>query len=170
MYVAMLLFRVLHIFAGVMWVGGVMMIAFFIQPAVRGTGPAGGQVMGYLLTKTPIAAYFPAVAGINVLAGLFLFWRNVSAGGHWAGTRAGMTISMGAAAAVIGFIIGGAMIGRSMGEIAKVLSVAQGAGGPPQGEAAAKMAAAQARILLGTKIVLPLLVIAVITMAIGRYM
>ena len=167
MYSAMLLFRLLHIFAGVLWVGGVVFIALFLQPTVQAIGPAGGQFMGHLLTKTRIAAYFPAVAGLNVVAGLFLFWRNVNSGGHWAATRSGMTISLGALAAIIAFLIGGAMIGGSMGKIAKIL---QSSGGPPQGEAAAQMAAYQARIQSGTKIVLPLLVLAVITMAIGRYM
>jgi uncharacterized membrane protein len=167
MYSLMLLFRLLHILSGVLWVGGVVMIAVFISPAMRATGPAGGQVMGYLLTKTRLAAYFPAMAGLNVLAGLFLFWRDASGGSHWAGTRSGMTFSIGALAALIAFIIGGAMIGRSMGQIAKILSAAQG---PPQGEAAAQMATHQARIMTGTKVVLPLLIIAVITMSIGRYM
>ncbi len=166
MYSAMLLFRLLHIFAGVLWVGGVVFIAMFIQPTVRAIGPAGGQFMGHLLTKTRVASYFPAVAGLNVLAGLFLFWRNTAAGGHWAGTRAGMTISIGALAAIIAFLIGGVMIGKSMGEIAKIL---RASGGPPQGEAAAQLAAYQSRIQRGTLIVLPLLTIAVITMAIGRY-
>ena len=166
MYAAMLLFRLLHVFFGVLWVGGVVLIALFIQPTVRAVGPAGGQFMGHLLTKTRIAAYFPAVAGLNVVAGLFLFWRNTSAGDHWGGTRQGMTISVGALAAIIAFLIGGAMIGKSMGEIAKILKES---GGPPQGEAAARMATYQGRIQRGTKIVLPLLVIAVITMAIGRY-
>jgi len=166
MYSALLLFRLLHIFAGVLWVGGVVFIALFLQPTVRAIGPAGGQFMGHLLTKTRIAAYFPAVAGLNVLAGLFLFWRNTASGGNWASTRSGMTISIGALAAIIAFLIGGVMIGRSMGEIAKIL---QASGGPPQGEAATRLADHQSRIQRGTKIVLPLLVIAVITMAVGRY-
>ena len=45
MYSAMLLFRLLHIFAGVLWVGGVVLIALFVQPTVRAIGPAGGQFM-----------------------------------------------------------------------------------------------------------------------------
>ena len=167
MYLALLLFRLLHIFAGVLWVGGVVMIALFVQPTVRAIGPAGGQFMGYLLTKTRVAAYFPAVAGINVVAGLFLFWRNVHAGGNWGATRSGMTISIGALAAIIAFLIGGVMIGKSMGEIAKIL---RASGGPPQGEAAGQMAVYQGRIQRGTRIVLPLLVVAVIAMSIGRYM
>jgi uncharacterized membrane protein len=166
MYSATLLFRLLHIFAGVLWVGGVVLIALFVQPTVRAIGPAGGQFMGHLLTKTRIAAYFPAVAGLNVVAGFFLFWRNINSGGHWAATRSGMTISIGALAATIAFLIGGVMIGKSMGEIAKIL---QASGGPPQGEAATQVAAYQARIQSGTKIVLPLLIVAVITMAVGRY-
>jgi len=166
MYSAMLLFRLLHVFFGVLWVGGVVLIALFIQPTVREIGPAGGQFMGHLLTKTRIATYFPAVAGLNVVAGLFLLWRNTTGGGHWAGTRQGMTISIGALAAIIAFLVGGAMIGKSMGEIAKILKAS---GGPPQGEAAARLGVYQGRIQRGTKIVVPLLVIAVITMAIGRY-
>jgi uncharacterized membrane protein len=166
MYSAMLLFRLLHIFAGVLWVGGVVFVALFIQPAVRATGPAGGQVMGYLLTKTRLATYFPAVAGLNVLAGLFLMWRDVSGGGNWAATRSGMTISIGALAAILAFIIGGAMVGRSMGEISRILVAS---GGPPQGDAATRLAALQARVQSGTKIVLPLLIVAVIAMAVGRY-
>lgn len=166
MYFAMLLFRLLHIFAGVLWVGGVILIALFIQPTVQAIGPAGGQFMGYLLTKTRVVAYFPAVAGLNVLAGLFLFWRNTASGGNWGGTRQGMTIGIGALAATIAFLVGGVMIGRSMGQIAKIL---KSSGGPPQGEAATQIAAYQGKIQRGTRIVLPLLIIAVITMAVGRY-
>ena len=166
MYSAMLLFRLLHIFFGVLWVGGVVLIALFVQPTVRAIGPAGGQFMGYLLTKTRVAAYFPAVAGLNVVAGLFLFWRNTAAGGHWGATRQGMTISIGALAAIVAFLIGGVMIGKSMGGMAKILKAS---GGPPQGDAAAQMGIYQGRIQRGTRIVLPLLIIAVVTMAIGRY-
>jgi hypothetical protein len=53
-----------------------------------------------------------------------------------------------------------------MGGIAKIL---QTSGGPPQGEAAAQLAMYQGRIQRGTNIVLPLLIIAVIAMAVGRY-
>ena len=77
-----------------------------------------------------------------------------------------MTISIGALAAIIAFLIGGVMIGKSMGEIAKILKTS---GGPPQGEAATQLATYQGRIQRGTQIVLPLLIIAVITMAVGRY-
>jgi hypothetical protein len=77
-----------------------------------------------------------------------------------------MTISAGALAAIVAFLIGGVMIGRSMGEISKILVAA---GGPPQGEAAARLAECQARIQRGTRIVLPLLIVAVIAMAVGRY-
>jgi hypothetical protein len=166
MYSALLFFRLLHIFAGVLWVGGVVMIALFVSPTVRAIGPAGGQFMGHLLTKTRIAAYFPAVAGINVVAGLFLFWRAMKSGADWAGTRSGMTYSIGALAAIIAFLVGGVLIGKSMGGIAKIL---QTSGGPPQGEAAAQLAMYQGRIQRGTNIVLPLLIIAVIAMAVGRY-
>ena len=40
------LFRLLHIVAGAFLVGIAIFNAFFLFPAIKAAGPAGGQVMG----------------------------------------------------------------------------------------------------------------------------
>ena len=41
--------RFLHILCGILWVGAMAMLAFFVAPSVGAAGPAGGAVAGGLL-------------------------------------------------------------------------------------------------------------------------
>jgi uncharacterized membrane protein len=169
MLAAMLVFRLFHVISGVLWVGGVVLLSFFVAPAVRAAGPAGGQFMRQLLIRTPLAAYIPSVAGLTVLSGFGMFWvDSTMAAGNWAATGPGITYSIGGLAGLLALIIGGIMMGRSISELKKI-AMASDPGAPPAPEQAARIAQLQQRVDKGTKIVLPLLVIAVVAMAVARY-
>ena len=169
MLAAMLIFRLFHVISGVVWVGGVVLLAFFITPAVRAAGPSGGQVMRQLLVRTPIAAYFPSVGGLTVLSGLGMFWVNSRiAVGNWGGTGPGITYSIGGLAGLLALVIGGVMIGRAIGELRRI-AISSDPAAPPSAEQAARIALLQQRVDKGTRIVLPLLAIAVVAMAVARY-
>jgi hypothetical protein len=96
-----ILFRLIHIICGVMWVGGIGVIAMFVMPSVAATGPAGGQFMQHVVKNTRLTTYLPALGVVTVLSGFGLFWRNTSiSSGAFASSRPGMTYSLGAVFAI----------------------------------------------------------------------
>lgn len=169
MFGTTLIFRLLHILAGIAWMGGVVTLSLFVMPAMRSSGSAGRQVMQYLITHTKIAAFFPMLALVTILSGVGLFWRNVSvSAGGWAATPAGMTYSVGGGAAVVAFLVGGLMIGRSFGELQRI-GVVSGAPGQPSSDHEERVAFLLARVRSGSRIALTLLIVAAVAMSVGRY-
>lgn len=170
MQAAMVVFRLFHVICAVLWVGGFAMLVWFVLPGVRASGPAGGQVMRAILVKTRLAAFFPIVGGLTVLSGLLMMWRDSKiALGNWAASGPGITFSIGGLAGLIALIVGGIMVGRSIGQMRQIF-LAIDPGAPPSPEQAARLAQLQERTTRGNQIVGPLLAIAVIAMAIARYM
>ena len=170
MLAAMIVFRLFHVICGVLWVGGMVLLVAFILPAVRASGPSGGQVMRNLLVQTRLASYFPSIGGLTVLSGFAMMWRDSAISqDNWAASGPGIAYSIGGLAGLIALIVGGTMIGRSVNQI-RVLALASDPDAPPSPEQAARIAQLQARADLGNRIVLPLLIIAVITMAVARYL
>ena len=41
----LILLRIVHIFAGALWIGSAILYLFFIKPSVKAIGPAGPQFM-----------------------------------------------------------------------------------------------------------------------------
>jgi uncharacterized membrane protein len=169
MQAAMIVFRLFHVICAVLWVGGFAMLVSFVMPAIRASGPSGGQVMRNMLVKTRLASYFPIVGGLTVLSGLLMMWYDSKISqSNWGATATGMTFSIGGLAGLLALIVGGVMVGRSIGQLRKI-ALANDPGTPPSPEQAARMAQLQARAELGNRIVGPLLGIAMIAMAIARY-
>lgn len=169
MLAAMILFRLVHVISAVLWVGGFAMLVVFVLPAVRASGPSGGQVMRAMLVKTRLASYFPWVGGLTVLSGLAMMWRDSTISeSNWAASRSGMVFSIGGLAGLIALIVGGIMVGRSISQL-RSIALASDPAVPPSPEQAARMAQLQERANVGNRIVGPLLAIAVVAMAIGRY-
>lgn len=169
----MIVLRFFHVVSGILWVGGVAVLTLFVTPSVRGAGPAGGAVMRHLLTKTRFVPYFPALGGLTVLTGILMYWRDgvTTMGGFAAfgGSGMGITLSLGGLAGLIALVFGGAVVGRAAGAAAKILRAVESSGGQPSPEQGANLAALQAKIGWGSRIVLPILIIAAIAMAVARY-
>jgi hypothetical protein len=101
--------RVLHMLMGALWLGGVAVMAFFLGPALDDAGPEGGKVMAGL-ERHKFLTYFPIVAGLSVLSGLWLIWRFTN------GDFAKSSFHMFATGGVLGLtaaIIGGSVVGRT---------------------------------------------------------
>jgi uncharacterized membrane protein len=167
---SVLALRLIHIVCGVIWVGGVLFIAWFLIPTIRGVGPAGGPVMSHIVQVRRLPLVMMVVAILTVLSGLALYWRD-SAGFHgaWMQTGTGIVFSFGALLGLASVAVGMAVsspVGRRLGLLA---AAAQAKGGPPSAEEAAEMQRLQARLAAASNLVAALLVLATAAMAVARY-
>ena len=65
--------RLLHIVAGLIWVGAAIMMSFYVEPSAERSGADGAGFLRALYSKTNYARMVPAAAIITTLAGLLLY-------------------------------------------------------------------------------------------------
>jgi uncharacterized membrane protein len=165
-----IVFRLLHIVTGVLWVGGLAILAWFIIPAVFMSGATGGAFMQTVTQRTKMLKYLPSIGGLAVLSGFVLFWRDMTMGGaSFANSRMGMTLSLGGLAALAALIIGAIMSARSAKEIGRIGAAIASAGAPPSAEQAQRMDLLRGRMKKGSTISVWLALIATMAMAVARY-
>ncbi|MEX0755635.1 MAG: hypothetical protein WEA54_00690 [Actinomycetota bacterium] len=167
----MIVFRTLHILAGVAWVGSLFLFLVFVQPSVAAIAPAGAPFVAELVGRRRLVDRLIGMGVITVVAGLFLYWHylDLLGFGDWVSSGFGGTITLGMVAAIVALSIG---IFGTRPTVMRMLALGRQAaesGGPPSPEIQTEMAAIQGRLKVFGKTSLVLLVIAVLTMAIGRY-
>lgn len=157
---SLLVLRLLHIVGGVYWGGAIFFTVLFLGPSLRDAGPDGAKVMQGIqargfMTWTPVVALLVIVSGIDLL-------RRVSGNfqPEWFGTARGMTLSLGMVAAIVAFVIGYFVMRPAMMRAGRLAAE----GGDP-----ARVGALRARATTTSRVVAVLLLVAVITMAVGRY-
>jgi uncharacterized membrane protein len=165
----LLVMRVLHIFFGVFWAGTMIFTATFLLPSIRDAGPDGAKVAAGLARRR-FLDIMPVVAALNILSGLWLYWR-VSGGFQpsFMHSGTGMTFGMGGAAAIAAFVLGVSIVRPAMQRAA---ALAQSAATAPAAERDAQLATAQRlRMRAGAAgaAVAGLLALAVLAMALARY-
>lgn len=163
--------RVIHIGAGVFWVGAAFVLFLFIQPSARAMGPTGQAFMGHLTTKKKLPLAVLLSGAVTVLAGLLLYWR--ASGGldsAWISTSPGISFTVGGIAAIVTLALGLAITKPSIDRMGALGQEIASSGGPPTPEQAAELQRLQARTVLVGRVSLVLLAVAVVTMAIGRYL
>jgi hypothetical protein len=166
----MVVLRFFHVVSGILWVGGVGVLGMFVVPSVQGTGPNGAAFMRHLIVKTKFPAYFPALGGLTVLSGIWIYWRNtsLSQNGAFASSPMGITLGIGGLFGLVALLFGGLVVGRSVGQLGAIMKSLDGSGAPTPDQAA-RMTMLREKITWGSKIVLPMLVLAAICMAVARY-
>jgi uncharacterized membrane protein len=102
-----ILLCVVHIFAGVFWVGGLVLFFAFLEPTAKATAPSSQKLMQYLMTRQRFSSYTALISLLTVLAGALLYWRD--SGGlqpAWIGTRTGIGFTLGAVFGISAFLVG----------------------------------------------------------------
>lgn len=158
--------RIIHIGAGIFWVGGTLMMSFFIAPAVGATAEAGQKFVGHLMGNLKFSQRMSAAAGSTVLAGAWLYWLDASGSSLWARSSTGIGFGIGAVFAIIGMVYG-IMVGRTTKAMAQLGMQIQG---KPSGEQLAQLQTLQKRQAQQARIASITLILAVIFMAIARFL
>ena len=167
----MVVLRVVHILAGVFWVGAALTTLLFIQPTAREVGPAAGPFMMHLAGRKRLIDFVLAAAGLTVLAGLLMYWR-VSGGldADWLSSAPGISLTIGALCAIAALAVGGSIVRPGIMATLAIGREVAASGGGPTPEQAAQMQAIQRRSIAAGKAIVPLLIVAVIGMAAARYL
>jgi uncharacterized membrane protein len=168
----MLVFRIVHILAGVAWVGSVFLLVFFIQPSATAIGPAAAPFMTELLGKRRLVDRIIALAVFTVVAGLFMYWHDWHLYGSfdaWIRSRFGSVLTVGAVASIAALAIGVFGTRPSVQRFFALGREVAASGGPPSPEVGAEMAALQGRLRTFARVSLGLLIVAVFCMATARY-
>ena len=160
--------RIVHILAGIFWVGGTLMMAFFIAPTVGATAEAGQKFVGHLMGNLKFSNRMSAAAGLTILAGFILYWIDSDGfSSAWMTSGAGRGFGIGAAFAIAGLVFG-ILLGRKTKAMAQL--GAQLSQGKPSPEQMAQMAALQGQQATYSRVTAVVLILSVIFMAIARYL
>src|SRR5439155_12582573 len=101
-----IVFRILHIGAGTVWVGSVFFLVAFVQPSAAAIAPAGAPFMSELLGARRLVDRILIIASVTIAAGLILYLRDMNDAGGFRdlpGADSGVALAVGGGAAVAGF-------------------------------------------------------------------
>jgi hypothetical protein len=168
--IVFLAIRAAHVAVAATWIGSTVFTSLVLMPAAEASGPAGGQVMAALARRGMNT--FMTIIGVSTLVtGVYLLWRFT--GGFdpvVVATHAGAAFAIGGAAGILAGIIGGAVVGRSGGKIAALMSrVATVPDDSAKAAIIAEAAALRRRMKAGARVVLALQSAALVLMALGHY-
>lgn len=164
-----LILRVLHIGGGIMWVGSAALYLLFLVPVARSIHPAGQKFLQSLGPK--LGAAMGIIATVTVVSGALLYARFMTGGISviWQ-SSVGLTFAIGAIAALGSYILGSTYFGRMQGRIARLGAEMESAQGGPNPTQAQEMSHLQSTLMRAYQFDFALLLIAMLTMAIARYL
>ncbi len=162
--------RLLHMIAGVFWVGAALMPTYFISLTVGAPREAGQGFMRHLMDQTNFNLVMWTSALTTVSAGAVLYWLD-SDGFTSAWIRSGPGIGFGVAAvfAFLGLILG-VFQSRNSNAMAQLGGQIQSQGKPPSPEQTARLQSLGKSLAIGGKLNAAFLILATVGMAIARYL
>ncbi len=159
--------RIVHIGAGVFWVGGTLMMTFFIAPTVGALGEAGPKFVAHLVRNLKFTTRMSIAAGLTALAGFWLYW--IDSNGFqsaWMSSGVGTGFGIGSGFGAVGFVFG-ILIGRTTNAMVDLGGQIQG---KPTPEQLAMLQSLQSRQKMYSKITATALILSLLFMAIARYL
>jgi nitric oxide reductase large subunit len=130
--------RVIHIAAGIFWVGAAFVLFLFIQPSVKELGPEGQRFMGHDV--------------------------------DWIRSGPGVAFTVGGLAAITTLALGLSITKPAVDRVGALGQEIATGGGQPTPSQVSEMQRLQARVALIGRVSMVLLTIAVVAMAIARFL
>jgi uncharacterized membrane protein len=169
MDILLILLRILHIIAGVLWVGGALHFFLFIGPSVQATAPESQKFMAHLMTQKRWSQFMSAMSLLTVLAGGALYYRLGSVNWRWVTTGPGIGFTIGALAGLLVLAAGVFIIGPRTNRLARISQEIQMNGGSPSANQVAILQRTQRELEILGKVNFVLILIALLTMSTARY-
>ena len=127
----MIVFRLLHIVAGVLWVGSAFLFVGFIGPAAAEVGPAAGPLLHVAVKERKVAKVITGLGITTVVAGWIIWLRDLNDFGSlsdWLGSHFGFVLTIGAVLATIAAFLGAYGVGRNVERLVDVGDAVAGLG------------------------------------------
>jgi uncharacterized membrane protein len=164
------LLRVLHIGAGVFWVGGAFTYFLFVVPSTEVLPPPNRQAfLDEVAWRRRFARAIYSAATLTILAGAALYW--LDSGGlkaAWLTSPSGLGFTLGGLAGFAAWLIAFAVILPTFTTLSRLGGELVAAGRAPTAEEAARLGSLASRLQIAGRALLTLLAIAVLFMAISR--
>lgn len=167
-----LVFRFLHIVAGVLWVGSAFLFVGFIGPSAAEVGPSAGPLLNAAVKKRKVHHVITGLGVSTVLAGWVLWIKHATEFGSlsdWMTSTFGLVLTIGGVLATMTFFVGYLGVGRNVERMVDLGNEIAAGGGPPSPEQHARMDQIGGMLERYGKLDLTLLLLAVIAMATARY-
>ncbi|HLA42729.1 MAG TPA: hypothetical protein VJZ27_04810 [Aggregatilineales bacterium] len=170
MDVLMIVLRLIHIFAGIFWIGVAMFMVGFVAPTVQKLGADGGKFMQGLVVHTPYGAAMGITATSTFLTGAIMFYKTSdSFNGDWLSTTQGIVLSIGVVAGTLAWGHGAATLAPRVTRIKTFAEEISRQGGVPTAEQVTGLQTVGEEIGTHSRISLVIAVVAVFCMASFRY-
>jgi len=169
MNVLMIVLRIIHIFAGVFWVGVSFFNIQFLQPTVQATGSEGQKVMGYLTSQTRFTTTVYTAATLSLLSGLGMYWYLFRFRLSALRSGYGLMLTIGGIAGIIGWVIAIFFVRGAIRRMQAIGQAVQQQGGPPTAEQGAELQATSATLVKMGQWGVALMIIALLGMSIAQY-
>jgi len=126
MNIYLLVLRLVHIVAAIVWGGGAIIMEFFIGRSIAGTGESGQKFAQYLMNTVQMHKFMIVAALSTVVAGGLLYWHDSNGlSSAWMQSSAGIGFGIGSFFGLIAFIFG-AIFGASNAKLAQIGAQIQG--------------------------------------------
>lgn len=166
--ILLLVLRVLHIGAGLFWVGAFFFMNHMIMPAIQSAGPDGGRFTALIMRGGRVQRAMFGSAIVTILAGFGMYGYFIAqTDGQWARSTMAMGLGVGGIAALLAFILGVAV---NMPAAKRMQTIMAEAKGSPSAEHQAEIGRLRDRMGSISRVVAVLLTIAVLSMASSRYL
>lgn len=163
--------RIIHILAGVLWVGGTGLFFFYLEPTINKLGPDAEKFVDEVVNRRKLPIYFMSVSTLTVLGGALLYWRDSSGlEVDWITSPMGLVFTVAGIAALVAWLGGNLLIPKTLGELGAVGAQMKASDGPPPPELLGRLHALQEKLHSVGMIDIVLLAVAVTGMAIARYL
>lgn len=162
--------RLIHVFAGALWIGAAIFYLFFVKPTVRLIGPAGPQFMQNLTMRARYPMFMVGVSLLTILAGGALYL--ITSGGfnlHWLSSGPGIGFTIGSLAGLVAFFVGNFGIGPAAGAMGALGQKIAQAGGTPSPEQMNMLHSLEKRLKQAEVVDFIMLTLSMLTMATARY-
>jgi hypothetical protein len=168
----MIVFRFLHIVAGILWVGSSFLFVAFLGPSAAEVGLSAGPLMTAAVKKRKVVQVITGLGAVNVVAGWILWFRNMDLAGSlgdWLTSSFGLGLTIGGILATITWFVGYLGVGRHVERMVDLGGEVAAADGPPTPQQQAELDRLGAALERHGKLDLVLLFLAATAMATARY-
>jgi uncharacterized membrane protein len=169
LYVITLL-RLVHIVAGVFWVGGAVIHTVFIAPSVKATEPESRKFMDYFMGQQRFNIFMTVSSALTVLSGGFLFW-NSSGGfrGGWMASGPGLIFTIGSVVGIIVWLWGTLLMAPRGARMSKIGQRVAANGGVPSSAQVVELHKLDRELTTFARVDFVLLAASLALMATARY-